>query len=96
MPNHVHVLVCVGAKMKLSKVLHSWKSFTAHELNKLLGRRGTVWQDESFDHIVRSLDQLNHFRSYIGENPAKACLQSGFRLGCGLGFGVDDDCESGD
>ena len=77
----------------MNKVLHSWKSFTAHELNMLLGRRGTVWQDESFEHIVRSAEQLFYFRKYIAENPSKACLKSGYRLGCGIGLGLEEGQE---
>ena len=86
MPNHVHVLVRAGDAKDLSKHLHSWKSYTAHQLNKRLKRSGTVWQDESFDHIVRSVPHLEHFRIYIEENPRKAGLTSGFEVGCGTGL----------
>ncbi|MBX3180723.1 MAG: transposase [Candidatus Hydrogenedentes bacterium] len=85
MPNHVHVLVRAYDAEDLSKHLHTWKSFTAHELNKLLHRSGTVWQGESFDHIVRSAPHLEHFRKYIEENPRKAGIASGYLIGCGLG-----------
>ena len=36
MPNHVHVLIKTYEGFPLSKVVHSWKSFTAHEINKNL------------------------------------------------------------
>ena len=91
MPNHVHLLVAVAEARLLSKVQHSWKSYTAHEMNKMLRRTGTVWQDESFDHIVRSVDQLNRYRSYIRDNPFHAGLQDGFRLGCGIGVSVSEE-----
>jgi len=58
----------------LSKITQVWKGFSAREINKALGRTGTLWMDESFDHAVRSVRQLLRFRSYIGENPAKAGL----------------------
>jgi REP element-mobilizing transposase RayT len=86
MPNHVHVLVCVGEVGNLSKILHSWKSFTAHALNDLLARQGRVWQDESFNHIVRSVEHLNYYRAYICKNPSKARLRAGYELGCGSGL----------
>ncbi|MGA2853975.1 MAG: DNA polymerase III subunit alpha [Verrucomicrobiota bacterium] len=86
MPNHVHVLVRPVMEHKLSDILHSWKSFTANEANKMLGRRGSFWQDESFDHIVRDGHQLERFQRYIHENPVKAKLQQGeFKLGTGWG-----------
>ncbi len=53
MDDHVHVLLTLLADHTLSRVLHTWKSFTAHELQKL-GRRGSVWQDESFDRTIFS------------------------------------------
>jgi type I site-specific restriction endonuclease len=80
-PNHVHVLVSPLGEHQLSEILHSWKSFTAHEILKVeaasrrLGenqrqRRDasatlTVWQKESFDHIVRSAASMEKFREYI-------------------------------
>jgi type I restriction enzyme R subunit len=68
--NHVHVLVAPQGEHTLSDILHSWKSFTAKELLKLslaekLTTAPTVWQKESWDHIVRSEASLNKFREYI-------------------------------
>ncbi len=69
MPNHVHVLVTPTNGHELSDILHSWKSYTAHEMNKALGRKGQIWQKETFDHIVRSSAQLDRVRRYIRDNP---------------------------
>ncbi len=69
MPNHVHVLVSPLGKHTLSEITQAWKSTAAHRVNKLLGRAGTFWQKESFDHIVRSAEQAQKFRQYIQENP---------------------------
>ena len=69
MPNHVHVIVIPMGEWTLSKITHSWKSFTANELNKLTNQRGPVWMSESFDHIIRSQDQLERIRQYIEDNP---------------------------
>jgi REP element-mobilizing transposase RayT len=77
MPNHVHALVCPLSEHTLDGVLHSWKSYTAHAINKLLARSGQFWQHESYDHIVRSEAQLEHYRRYIRENPIKAKLREG-------------------
>jgi REP element-mobilizing transposase RayT len=72
MPNHIHVLFmeCHGHTME--EILQRWKSFTAREINKLCSRRGSLWQRESFDHIVRSEAQLEKYRNYIIENASKA------------------------
>jgi Rad3-related DNA helicase/REP element-mobilizing transposase RayT len=88
MPNHVHVLVRPLTGHTLSEILKSWKSFTAREINQSLGRTGALWQDESFDHIVRTPQALEQFSEYIRQNPAKAGLKGGeFILGFGTGVG---------
>ena len=66
-----------GRAVSLSGILHSWKSFTAHQLVKHHGMRSPFWMDENFNHIVRSEAQRLHFRDYIRENPAKAHLCEG-------------------
>lgn len=58
----------------LASILHSWKSFSAHEINKLLGRSGTFWRRESYDHWVRDEDELERIVGYIAANPTKANL----------------------
>ena len=77
MPNHVHLLVCLLGATEIESLCRSWKTFSAHEINRLLGRRGRFWQEESFDHLVRSEAQFEHFRQYIAQNPTKAALAPG-------------------
>ncbi|KAA0213656.1 transposase [bacterium] len=74
-PNHVHVVVQPAAGESLSAILHSWKSFTAKKINKLLGRSGALWQPESFDHFVRDDQDLQHCVRYVWHNPEKAGLR---------------------
>ncbi|MCX6969142.1 MAG: DNA methyltransferase [Verrucomicrobia bacterium] len=69
MPNHVHVLVSPLGDHELSDILQAWKSFTAKEINRLIGETGHFWQKESFDHIVRSPDQMERIKAYIRDNP---------------------------
>jgi adenine-specific DNA methylase/REP element-mobilizing transposase RayT len=83
MPNHVHVLLTPLGAHTLSDILHSWKSYTATQINRLLNKAGKFWQDESFDHIVRKPEHLQRYKEYIRANPAKAGLKSGFIVGCG-------------
>jgi REP element-mobilizing transposase RayT len=77
MPNHVHVLVCLLGTTEIEKLCKSWKHFTATQINRLLGRDGRFWQEESFDHLVRGPDQFELFQRYIAENPRKANLVEG-------------------
>lgn len=69
MPNHVQVIVTPLGEHQLSQILHSWKWFTASELNKKMGRSGPYWEKESFDHIVRSSESLERITAYIAANP---------------------------
>ena len=61
----------------LSGIMQSLKRHTPSEINKRLGREGSLWQQESFSHIVRIGEQLAKFQRYIAENPAKARLKEG-------------------
>ena len=64
---------------ELSDILRSIKSYTSHQINKLLGHSGKIWQEESFDHIVRSERQKNRIEQYIADNPKTAGLAVGFK-----------------
>jgi hypothetical protein len=86
MPNHVHTLFRPLEGWSLEKILHSWKSFTAKELNKLRGTSGTFWQGEYWDRIVRKEDQWHAYRRYIERNPEKL-MPGTFVLGAGSGEG---------
>jgi superfamily II DNA or RNA helicase/REP element-mobilizing transposase RayT len=89
MPNHVHVLVKPLGGMKLEQLLHSWKSFTSSRINQHIDRSGPLWQEEYFDHLVRTGVHLQKYSDYIWENPEKAGLKTGsFRLGMGTGGAV--------
>ena len=73
MPNHVHAVVWPMASHTLSEILHSWKSYTSKEANKLLRRAGeTFWQTESFDHWVRDDAEQARLVAYVQTNPVKA------------------------
>jgi valyl-tRNA synthetase len=75
MPNHVHVIVRPFEGYDLAGILHSWKSFTAKEANKQLGKTGAFWQEESYDHLIRGEKDFNHHLTYLMGNPEKAGLE---------------------
>ncbi len=79
MPDHVHLLLTAlrgpnGRPFPLVEVMQSLKSTTAHRINKLLRRSGRVWQEESFDHVLRSDESLKAKCEYIRQNPVRAGL----------------------
>ena len=74
MPNHVHVLVCLLGDTEVETLCKSWKRFAARQINLALNRGGRFWQEESFDHLVRSAAQFEYLQHYIAQNPIKAGL----------------------
>jgi REP element-mobilizing transposase RayT len=79
MPNHVHAVVWPKSTHTLSKILHSWKSFTAHEINKRGGKKIVpFWQSESYEHLIRDDEDLHRCCHYTLMNPvnAKLCSRS--------------------
>ena len=55
-------------------ILQCLKSATAHRINKLLQISGPVWQEESFDHVLRSDESLKEKCEYIRQNPVRKGL----------------------
>ena len=75
MPDHVHLLLqprpvenIPGGVHDLAEVLHSIKSFSAHEIAKRSEIRGAVWQHESYDRIVRDDAEFEEKWTYICNN----------------------------
>jgi len=56
------------------EILGAIKGASAHSINRLLGRRGSVWQDESFDHVLRSEESLIEKTEYLFHNPVRKGL----------------------
>ncbi len=86
MPNHVHFLLEPAIKetapdgtpvfFPMTEILHTIKSFTAHEINQLEKKRGPVWVQESFDRLIRSESDLQEKFAYITRNPWDAGVVS--------------------
>jgi len=69
MDDHVHVVVSPQAEWRLDQIVHSWKSFTAHQWVRTFGRTSPVWQDESYDRILRDEQELVRTAEYVLDNP---------------------------
>ncbi len=79
MPNHVHLLVTMLADERLTIVLESVKSYSAHKLNRSRNRTGAVWQREYYDHIIRNESEFQARIRYIFENAIRHEIsQNGF------------------
>lgn len=79
MPNHVHLVITTlesNENLSLVRILQSLKGYTARKANELLQRHGPFWQHESYDHVVRSVDELERVIYYVLTNPKKAGLES--------------------
>jgi putative transposase len=71
MDDHVHVIVRPLGEHQLEKIAQSWKSVSAHRINRLLGWTGTVWEPEYMDRIIRTEDELHDKCAYVLNNPRK-------------------------
>ena len=76
MPNHVHALFTPLQGRGLSEIVHSWKSYTSNQANRLLGRSGEFWQPEYHDRFIRDEAHFAQAVEYIETNPVKAGLCS--------------------
>ena len=79
MPDHVHLVFtplrdAQGGTFGLAEIMNGIKGASAHGVNKLLQRRGHVWQNESFDHILRSDEGIEAKVDYICQNPVREGL----------------------
>ena len=79
MPNHFHILIRPlkdenGEYYMLDSIMHSIKSYTAHEINKLLNRKGQVWLKDYVDRIVRNDRDKQNVINYILANPVEKGL----------------------
>ena len=74
MPHHCHLLVAFEDGDQMLAQCENWKRYTARAINQMVGRTGKFWQQDGFDHLVRSVEQFEHFRRYIANNPVKANL----------------------
>jgi REP element-mobilizing transposase RayT len=79
MPDHVHLLLTPlqdekGWPYPLAIILKLIKGSSARSINRLLGSSGPIWQEESFDHVLRSDESLMEKLEYIRANPVRRDL----------------------
>ena len=79
MPDHVHMVMtpltdAQGATFGLAEIMQGIKGSSAHAINKALKRTGRVWDEESFDHLLRSDESAREKVEYVCRNPVKRGL----------------------
>jgi REP element-mobilizing transposase RayT len=80
MPDHVHIILTpltdeIGWRIfRLPEIMKAIKATSSHAINRRLGRHDVVWQEESFDHVLRSAERLDAKIDYILQNPVRAGL----------------------
>lgn len=70
MPNHVHLVF--SPMERLAKLIGAWKSVSAQRIGK-----GSVWQRNYRDTLIRDGGHFANAVRYIRKNPAKAKLREG-------------------
>ena len=81
MPDHVHLLAQPfshpeGGSIDLGEIIHSVKSYSAHQINRFRRRRGPVWEQERYDRVMRDEPEFLEKWQYIRNNPLKQGLVS--------------------
>ena len=85
MPDHVHLILTplIDERRKkivsLIEIMRSIKGAAGREINLRMGRRGAVWQEESFDHVLRCSEGLDAKVEYVLQNPVRKGLVSDWR-----------------
>jgi putative transposase len=85
MPDHVHVILTPltsdtrHAVISLVEIMKAIKGASAHSINHHAGNHGTIWQEESFDRVVRSSESLDAKVAYILQNPVRKGLADSWR-----------------
>ena len=80
MPDHAHLIMTPLIDEERSKIyslvqiMQAIKGASARAINQNMRRDGPVWQEESFDHIIRSAEGLDAKVDYILRNPVRRGL----------------------
>lgn len=75
MPDHIHFFCkpTHGSK-NLSEFMMNWKQWTSKRIKDELKLDGYVWQEEFFDHLLRSDESYSEKWNYVEQNPVRAGL----------------------
>ena len=77
MPDHAHMILTPLTDetqrmiFRLTEIMKVIKGASSHAINRQLHSNGPVWQEESFDHVLRSAESLDAKIDYILQNPVR-------------------------
>jgi REP element-mobilizing transposase RayT len=79
MPDHVHIVLTPlrdsqGSTFGMAEIMNGIKGASAHSVNNAIKRKGSVWQDESYDRILRRDESVEDVVTYVCENPIRRGL----------------------
>lgn len=74
MPDHVHVLLQPNDGVDLIRITRGIKGTSARRINSSRGVSGSIWQEESWDRIIRDQDELDQKLNYMLHNPSRRGL----------------------
>jgi REP element-mobilizing transposase RayT len=72
MPDHVHFFCAPELDAKrLPTFVGSWKEWTSKAIKHQLRLTPPVWQEEFFDHVLRSSEGYSEKWNYVRNNPVR-------------------------
>ena len=75
MPDHTHFFARPAPDAKPRAAWHKlWKSVSARRIVTARSVEPPVWQQDTFDHILRSAESYSEKWNYVLENPVRAGL----------------------
>jgi REP element-mobilizing transposase RayT len=85
MPDHVHIILTplIDEKrqeiVSLVEIMRAVKGASGRAISQRTGRHGAVWQEESFDHVLRASENLDAKIDYVLQNPVRKGLVPDWR-----------------
>jgi REP element-mobilizing transposase RayT len=86
MPNHVHLILAPLTDQQRRpivspiEIMRAIKGASARAINQRLRLHAAVWQEESFDHVLRSSENLDAKIDYILQNPVRVGLARDWQM----------------
>ena len=85
MPDHAHLILTPAIDERrqrvepLFEIMKAIKGASARKINQRIERHGAIWQEESFDRVLRSAEDTSAKLLYVLENPARRGLVGGWQ-----------------
>ncbi|MFQ6083659.1 MAG: transposase [Candidatus Aminicenantia bacterium] len=79
MPDHLHLILVLPEGKNISYIMKRIKGATARKINILIGKIGTLWQSDFYDHIIKNEKELRDKLKYIHRNPLRSDLVKDLR-----------------